>query len=71
VKHTGRPSTLDRETVQWKIDANEQAGFCILGPNAAVVHMDGALRDSQTQTNAAGLCVARVIHAKERFENLR
>jgi hypothetical protein len=57
--------------VQWKIDANQQPGFCILGPNATVVHMDGALRDSQTQTNAAGVRVTRVIDAKERLEYLR
>ena len=36
-----------------------------------VVHMDGALRDGQTQTNAAGVRVARIVHAKERLENLR
>src|SRR5580704_12871724 len=71
VKSGGRPSTLDRETLQRKIDANQQPWFCILSPNASVVHMDGALRDSQPQTNAAGFRVTRVVHAKERLEYLR
>jgi hypothetical protein len=36
-----------------------------------VVHVDGALSNGQTQADAAGIRVARIVHAKEGFENLR
>ncbi len=71
VNRAGRPPTLHRETVQRKVDADQQPRLCILRPNMTVVHMDGALRDGQAQTNAASVRVARIVHAKEGFENLR
>src|SRR5580658_8998277 len=71
LNRAGRPPTLRRETVQRKVDADQQPRLCIFCPNMTVVHMDGALRNGQTQADATGIRVARIVHAKEGIENLR
>src|SRR5579871_7016997 len=59
-------SRLDRQ-----FDLDGQSWTHVFCPNSAVVQHHSATCDGQTQANAAGRTVARIVDAEERLKDLR